>query len=403
MTEETDEQTSTPKQQTPAAPEGVAAGADGEVVEPVASLAAAFTVFAVAVATLLVLAVFLLLPVRIDGALGVVVRGTTVADLVRSGRLAQTPGNLVSVSGRLLRMGAGGPPTVQVGGRSATSTTQIGFGSRVSSAHGADVAEAVDRSTIDTTPAIRFAGHGPVLSVEESGTSGKIEVAIGAISHEAVSRKVISRGSAMTVRREPAWPGRKEVALTFDDGPWPKSTDAVLRRLKAGHAKATFFMIGSQLSRRTALGKRVLAAGMEIGDHSDSHTLLAHASHATITHEIHQGAITIARVLGVRPRWYRPAGGSTNTFVYSEAKRLNLRVVLWTVDPKDWKRPSVRTIARRVLDDVRPGSVILMHDGGGDRSHSVAALGKVIKGLKARGYAMVTLSRLYRLPGSPAK
>lgn len=373
------------------------------VAAPRAGRAMALTVFAVSVATLLVLAVILLLPVRVDGALAWVVRGTTVADLVRGGRLEQTTGNLVSVSGRLLRMGAGAPPTVMIGGQPATATTAIGFGSRIASVRGADVVERVVTSTIETTPALRFAGHGPVLSVEESGTPGRIELAVGAVSHEEVSRKVLSRGNAMTVRREPAWPGRKEVALTFDDGPWPDSTDAVLSVLKKGHAKATFFMIGSQLVRRAELGKRVLAAGMEIGAHSKSHKLLAHASRATITREVHGGSLAISRTLGVRTRWYRPAGGSTNAFVYSEAKRLNLRVVLWTIDPKDWRRPSARTIARRVLDRVRPGSVILMHDGGGDRSHSVAALRKVIKGLNARGYSMVTMSRLYRLPARKAK
>jgi peptidoglycan/xylan/chitin deacetylase (PgdA/CDA1 family) len=137
---------------------------------------------------------------------------------------------------------------------------------------------------------------------------------------------------------------------------------------------------------------------MEVGDHSWSHMYLTHASRATITAEIQRGQHAIVNALGLEPRWYRPAGGLTNAFVRSEAKRLGLRLVQWTVDPRDWSRPGTRTIARRVLDNVRPGSVILMHDGGGDRSQTVAALALVLKGLKARGYAMVTLSALYGLP-----
>jgi len=163
--------------------------------------------------------------------------------------------------------------------------------------------------------------------------------------------------------------------------------------------KATFFMLGRQVKARPEMAGRVLAAGMEIGNHSYSHKYLARASHKLITSEIGDGAKAIQSVLGVKPAWYRPAGGSKNSFVFREAKRLGMRVVLWTIDPKDWKRPAAATIARRVLDRVRPGSVILMHDGGGDRSHTVEALEPIIRGLKARGYTMVTLSELNRPPG----
>jgi peptidoglycan/xylan/chitin deacetylase (PgdA/CDA1 family) len=87
--------------------------------------------------------------------------------------------------------------------------------------------------------------------------------------------------------------------------------------------------------------------------------------------------------------------------VKREVKKRHERFVLWTVDPRDWSRPGVRVIAQRVLDHVRPGSIVLMHDGGGDRSQTVAALRLVIAGLKGRGYSMVTLSRLKRLPALP--
>ncbi|HEY5549184.1 MAG TPA: polysaccharide deacetylase family protein [Coriobacteriia bacterium] len=354
---------------------------------------------ALTLATLVVVAGLLLLPVRIDGRLTLLLRGTTVADLVREGRVEEVPGNLVSVNGRLLRVGAGALPAVSVNGKRVAAATLIGPGSRISSAHGPDRVEPVTTTTIETTQALRFVGQGPFESVEDSGTTGTAEVVVGSLTGEEVSRRVISPGTEMTIRREPAWPDRKEVALTFDDGPWPGSTDAVLAQLQAGAVKATFFMLGRQVKARPEMAGRVLAAGMEIGNHSYSHKYLARASHKLITSEIGDGAKAIQSVLGVKPAWYRPAGGSKNSFVFREAKRLGMRVVLWTIDPKDWKRPAAATIARRVLDRVRPGSVILMHDGGGDRSHTVEALEPIIRGLKARGYTMVTLSELNRPPG----
>lgn len=337
-------------------------------------------------------------PVTIDGWSARLGRGMTVGDVRRQSRLTGARGDLVSLSGRLLKARAGGVPVVSVNGRAVGDEAVLLPGARIVSSRGHDTVESLVPRTIETTPSIRYAGHGPVMSIEDSGTPGTIRVMVGRISGEEESRTRVSHGTPMTVRREPAWPGRKEVALTFDDGPWPGSTDAILRELRAANAKATFFMIGSQLSKRPEVGKRVVAAGMEVGDHSQRHRMLAHASPATITSEIQRGAQVITRVLGERPRWYRPAGGSTNAFVYREAKRLGLRVVLWTVDPKDWSRPGARKIARRVLDHVRPGSVILLHDGGGNRSQTIAALEIVLRGLKARGYSTVTLSRLYRLP-----
>jgi peptidoglycan/xylan/chitin deacetylase (PgdA/CDA1 family) len=258
--------------------------------------------------------------------------------------------------------------------------------------------------TIETTPAARYRGRGPRQSVEESGTPGRAEVVVGVVSGEERSRRVISTGIPATIRREPAWRGSMEVALTFDDGPWPSSTDAVLAELKAASVKATFFMPGYAINRRPAIARRVVAAGMEIGNHTQGHRALGHASKKVIKSQIARGARTIRRVLKVKVRWFRPPGGSWSRAVKREVNKQHERFVLWTVDPRDWSRPGARIIAHRVLDHVRPGSIVLMHDGGGDRSQTVEALRLVIAGLKARGYSMVTLSRLKGLsdPAPPA-
>ena len=361
----------------------------GALIAAAAAVAFAFALFGPVVVT-------------VDGARAWVARGTTSLDLLARGLLQGERGDLVSVDGRILVRHAGGPPAIRIDGVPAAADAPIPGGSDIRSFHGRDVRESTVMRFIETPPGVRFAGRGPVESVEDSGTPGIVIADVGIVSRLEVRRRVATRGSPMTVRREPAWTGRKEVALTFDDGPWPKSTDQVLALLKAADVKATFFMIGRQVTARPDTARRVLAAGMEIGNHTQNHKLLAHASHAVVTHEIERGRRSIEKVLHVQIRWYRPAGGSTNGFVYREAKRLGMRVVLWSIDPKDWARPGSRKIARRILDRVRPGSVILMHDGGGNRSQTVAALKKVLKGLHARGYKMVTLSRLYRLPAQVA-
>jgi len=339
-------------------------------------------------------------PATIDGVALWVPRGATVATVLAEGKLAGTPGDLMSVDGRLLERGGGGAPVVRINGSDATSTTIITSGARLTSGHGPDTVEGTKTETIETTPSMRFVGSGPVESIEESGTPGKVEVMVGVVSGTEVSRRVVTRGVPTTVRRERAWHGAKEVALTFDDGPWPTTTQQILAELVAADAKATFFMLGKQVKGRPELAQEVFAAGMEVANHSYSHKLLARASHKTITNEIAWGASAIETAIGTRPVWYRPAGGSSNAFVLREAKRLDLRVVLWTIDPHDYRKPGARVIARRVLNNIRPGSVVLMHDGGGNRAQTVAAAKIVIKALKSRGYSMVTLSRLYRLPGA---
>jgi len=342
------------------------------------------------------------MPVTVDGALMVVPRYATTGLLVAQGSFAESRGDLMSVRGRLLQRGAGGAPRVLVDGSPHGPGIALYPGARLTAVRGDDLPESTIDRTIETTPAVRYRGSGPVESVEDSGTPATVRVVAGSISGEEVTRTAVSPGTPMTVRREPAWTKPKRVALTFDDGPWRGTTDEILRQLVAADVKATFFVIGNRLrGGGAAIEKRVVAAGMEIGNHSLSHRLLGHAPPKTVKKQIRKGSQAIERVLGVRTRWFRPPGGSTSARVRRSAKRAGLRVAMWTIDPKDWKRPSAQAISRHILDRVRPGSIILLHDGGGDRSSTVEALRAVLAGLKARGYSMVTLSGLYGLPEPP--
>ncbi len=324
-----------------------------------------------------------------------IARGSTVGELVAGDGVRAFPGDLHDVRGALLMPRRGGAQVVHVDGSLASSDTVIGLGAAVVSDRGPDTVEPTEAVTIETTPPVRYRGRGPVQTVELGAPPGLVRVVRGVVSGIVLERTTIVRADPTIVRREPAWPGAKRVALTFDDGPWPGQTELFLAALQEAGARGTFFMVGRQATRHPALARMVAGAGMEVEAHSWSHKRLAHATHKLIRSQIAKGIAGITKVIGTRPVFYRPASGSVNAFVRSEARRLKVRIVMWTIDPKDWKKPGADLIARRILDRVRPGSVVLMHDGGGDRSQTLMALKVVLRGLAARGYETVTLSELY--------
>jgi peptidoglycan/xylan/chitin deacetylase (PgdA/CDA1 family) len=191
--------------------------------------------------------------------------------------------------------------------------------------------------------------------------------------------------------RPSAWVGPHEVALTFDDGPGA-STPAVLAALERGHVPATFFTVGSLAAARPDLLAAEANAGMSVQDHSWDHADLTRLSVPAIDDELIRGANAIQAATGRRPTCFRPPYGSTNSTVATEGSKLGLAQVLWNVDPSDYRQPGASVIASRVLAAATGrGLVVAMHDGGGDRSQTAAALPAIIAGLHARGYTFVRL------------
>ncbi len=188
-------------------------------------------------------------------------------------------------------------------------------------------------------------------------------------------------------------PRRKEIALTFDDGPGPATT-AVLAVLHKARVPATFFEIGRAAREYPQIERRVLAAGLPIGDHTETHPLLNRLSTAAQVAEISQGAKDIARGGAPFPRLFRPPYGGFGPDTLPLVRAQRMLMVLWTVDSKDFTRPGVKKIIYTAVSGARPGAVMLFHDGGGDRSETVAALPRIIFLLKRRGYRLVTLTRL---------
>jgi len=193
----------------------------------------------------------------------------------------------------------------------------------------------------------------------------------------------------------------REVALTFDDGPGPY-TPAVLSVLERHRVHATFFVIGRMLEYFGSAAMRELRDGDVIGDHTETHPALARLS-ARDQHE--QLFEQIARVEldgGARPLLFRPPYGSFDATTLHELRRLHQLMVLWSVDTDDYEQPGVATIVQRALAGAHPGAILLLHDAGGTREQTVAALPLIIKGLRDRGLKLVTVPKLLADDPPPA-
>ncbi|MEI8412477.1 MULTISPECIES: polysaccharide deacetylase family protein [unclassified Kribbella] len=184
----------------------------------------------------------------------------------------------------------------------------------------------------------------------------------------------------------------KYVVLTFDDGPDPVYTPLILDVLAKYDAKATFFEVGRNVAKHPALTKRIHAAGHSVQNHTWTHADLRGLSATSFRQQIASTDQAIRAQTGSTPACLRPPYGGMNSTVTRRAKALGKDLVVWDIDSRDWTKPGTAAIVKRVLAGVHNGSVILMHDGGGNRSQTVAALPTILKTLKAQGYGFRTIT-----------
>jgi peptidoglycan/xylan/chitin deacetylase (PgdA/CDA1 family) len=180
---------------------------------------------------------------------------------------------------------------------------------------------------------------------------------------------------------------RDVVALTFDDGP-SEYTPGFLGVLREKHVPATFFEIGEEMSRYPEAMRQILREGDEIGNHTMHHTEFPGYG------EIAPATTLAESITHFRPCLFRPPGGAVNSSVIGAAAEDGLRTITWDVDPADWSTPGTSAIYSRVVDAAQAGSIILMHDGGGPRDETLAALPQIIDALRARGFGFATVTSL---------
>ncbi|MDX6300228.1 MAG: peptidoglycan-N-acetylglucosamine deacetylase [Nocardioidaceae bacterium] len=212
-----------------------------------------------------------------------------------------------------------------------------------------------------------------------------------ALAGLAAAGRCLTRGAS-----DPS-PGR--VALTFDDGPNPPWTGRILDVLERYDVPATFFCVGLHASGRSEELARMAEAGHGIANHTWSHPFLPDLAQREVEVQLQRTDEVIEAVVGVRERrLFRPPYGSGTRELYSwlagDTGSRPAAVVLWDVDTQDWAMPGSDVIATSALEQARPGSVVLMHDGGGDRTQTVDALPAVVEGLLERGYELVRVEEL---------
>lgn len=184
----------------------------------------------------------------------------------------------------------------------------------------------------------------------------------------------------------------KVIALTFDDGPWENYTEQVLSILKTENIKATFFFVGVALQNHPELAKKVVADGHAVGNHTWQH-LMHDMDEVTAAQELGNTAKLLKDITGVSSTLMRPPGGNLTGSLVPHAQSQGYTATMWSTDSEDYMVSSP-LIVDNVLRSVKPGGIVLMHDGGGDRSATVEALPQIITALKKQGYRFVTMPEL---------
>ncbi|HEV2592421.1 MAG TPA: polysaccharide deacetylase family protein [Gaiellaceae bacterium] len=300
--------------------------------------------------------------VRVDGLPMTVAKGTTLASL----HLHAPRGNLLAVDGSVLRSGA-------YPGRVVGPAT-LHDGDRIRLVRGESRREPLETLRQKVLPSPQFF---------LARTRGTQVVVRGFISHKLVSARLLPFH---------ALPDRA-VALTFDDGPGPYTLE-ILRELQKLHVKATFFDIGFEVDMYPGLVDDELKAGMTVGNHTYNHPEVPPFEQLParlLADEVSLGAASL-RNAGAKPMLFRPPAGSSSAKVVAAANTVGERVILWSVDPRDWEAGATAAgIVRAVLSAVRPGSIVDLHDGGGDRSATLRALPAIVKGIHKRHLRLVAI------------
>lgn len=309
--------------------------------------------------------------------------GTTFGRVAQRFRIRPDTAPLLAVNGHVLRAHAYSSPLL-LNGRPASPSRRLHSGDRITAPPAHPRREPLERIVVPVPD-----GLPPSPEYTLARAASTAVVVRGRLSHQIVDTALHAEGAAP--------PSVPSVALTFDDGPWPAATPRILAILQHYAVPATFFAIGYLAAAYPNLIRAEQAAGMEVGNHTYNHPEVPPFNDlpARLQDDEIELAAEDLRAAGVDPHLFRPPEGSFSPSVAAAAARARERVVLWSVDPADWQHGiTAATIVRSVLAAVRPGSIVLLHDGGGDRSATIAALPAIIQGIHRRGLTLVTVDGL---------
>lgn len=348
--------------------------------------------------------------VTVNGQQVTVTSFTTLQDLVDDGYATPQAGDLLAVDGSLLTAGGGEALHATINDDETSdpqarlvkdAVVTIGDGHDTEEEH-TEVVEAIPFGTVQgaSSPASYYQGALHVVSKGEDGSRSTRTGAVSGITVSSVTKEPIDAGFHAF---DANVGDDKVIALTFDDGPWPTTTKEILSILQENGAHATFFVIGDQCEDHPELVKEIIAKGNQVATHSYDHAKgsgdgvdLTRMSTTQQINEVEKGFKAIEEAAGrsVSRVMRAPGGNYYGQLVTTLEPYVNAEIG-WNVDTTDWKKPGVDVIVNQLLS-VKPGEVVLMHDGGGDRSQTVAALRKALPLLKKEGYSFVTIDELLK-------
>ena len=327
----------------------------------------------------------------------------SIGGLLDNNVVSVTPGNYVAVDGSTIRQGEGTRCTAKVNGNDTDNMgTHLNGGDKIEISNGTDITEPYTDSEPQTLPhKTELKGVGAVHLYSNNAQDG-----------EQVMRTGKESGITATVTtKEPVnnivqyynvnSNGDKVIALTFDDGPWDQQTDEILDILEQNDAKATFFTVGQCISGHEKELQRAADMGCEIGTHTWDHAegsgqgvSLIKMSTDERKQEVQKGLEAIKNATGQEASTiFRCPGGNFDTSVATDLEGIVTAEIGWNVDTTDWKKPGADVIAQRI-QSAGPGNIILMHDGGGDRSQTVEGLRQALPKMKEQGYSFITVQEL---------
>lgn len=346
-------------------------------------------------------------------------RGTTYRGLVDSGALDVHKGNLVAVDDEVLQEGGGKDPTVFLNGEPVNLDDRISDQGDITAENGEDEIEPYT-ATQEITPietqiardkqseeegaeAGKFNFYNGVLHViTDPGQEGIVETRTGETTGKTATVKVQDMKPRVFENLHPVLPeSKKYIALTFDDGPTPSedATLGVLDVLAKYNVKGTFFMLGTAAEENPDTARQVAQAGHQVLSHSYSHDeehFLNNTTEDDVRTQVGKAREAIGAATGTEPLYIRPPGGNVDVKAIKAAGTLADGYIGWSVDTFDYNLPGSDAIASVLVNDVEPGSVVLMHDGGGDRSQTIEGLDKAIPELQAKGYTFVTIDEMVK-------
>ncbi len=320
-------------------------------------------------------------------------REITVAELLKAGNLSPRPGNLVNKSGKLLEKGLGYRCKITVNGRRSNLSRKLHRQDKVVFKPGRDISLDATKTYEPIPWWTENIGEGPFKTLLRRGKAGRRELIVDKNGNVIYSRIIFP--PQPQIFKHQKQPPEKVAALTFDDGPNPPYTEQILRILADKQAAATFFPIGRQIAKFPETVRKIARSGFEIGNHSFNHILLSGRPPEQINQEIDATSNLVKQLTGKPTQLLRPPFGRVNAQLQQILDSKNYKLALWNVDTDDWNGDSLEQMWQYFVSEVKPGAIILMHDGGGDRSKTVAILPRIIDYLYDHGYAIVNLSQLF--------